>query len=74
MKRREGARNRETKTRGEVTAIFTESASQSVDLDLRLKCKVRLRYVVRALENLDFSFPPGRLSVHPMQVKGWIWN
>lgn len=21
-----------------------------------------------------FLFPPGRLTLHPMQVKGWIWN
>lgn len=30
---------------------------------------MRLRYDVRALENLDFSFPLGKLTVNPIQVK-----
>lgn len=58
MKRREGARNRDTKTRGEVIAILTESAIQSVCSDLSLNPKGEVVLCCESPGKSVLSFPP----------------
>lgn len=62
----------QTKTRGEVRAILTKSAIQSLSLGSRPESKARFGSArVKALQqNLGFCFPSGSLT----QVKRWIWS
>ena len=81
MKRREGARDRERKRYKE----NKEKGRGDSNFDRICNPITQLRYVIevngevvvcslRAVETLDFSFLPGRLTLHLMQVKGRIWN